>query len=78
MQSSSSFARIQSAYCANDHKKRQSTFSEFYLDDRVKDQLSINTIETKIKGFPVKLSDEILKLTVKETTTQAPTMIGRL
>ena len=44
----------------------------------IQDQLSINTIETKIKGFPVKLSDEILKLTVKETTTQAPTMIGRL
>lgn len=40
--------------------------------------MSIGTIETKIKRFPAKYADETLKLQIRETSTQAPTMIGRL
>lgn len=55
--------------------KGRSTFSQFYLDDRVKDMVSIASID---QSGAQNINDEVYEIMVRETSTQAPTLIDRL
>jgi hypothetical protein len=58
-------------------KRYKSTFSQFYLDDRVKDMISIASLDDHMGPNGV-ISDEVCEVTVHETSTQANSLIDRL
>lgn len=59
--------------------KSKSTFNQFYLPERYRDLLSIQTAGDTLKSqAPTKVCSEIFNLNLRESSTQAPTMIQRL
>ena len=57
---------------------RRSTFSQYYLNKRTKDLLSIRSGLTQTQHFGENVVEDELNLALRETTTKAPTMINKL